>query len=73
VLALGLGLSTLWLRNRIHVRCAWSNITFFKGAACYGLNGSFPFNVATKEFGKVVTMSVDCVKLSKKIDTAEEL
>lgn len=32
------------------------------GAACFGLqSGSFPFNVATREFGHVVTMSVDCM------------
>lgn len=41
-------------------------IVFFwiiSGAACFGLkSGSFPFNVATKEFGKVITMSVDCLK-----------
>jgi len=35
------------------------------GAACFGLpSGVFPFSVASKEFGKVVTMSVDCLHIS---------
>jgi len=33
------------------------------GAACYGLkSGNFPFNVATREFGHVISMAVDCLK-----------
>ena len=32
------------------------------GAACFGLkSGHFPFNVATAEFGQVISMSVDCL------------
>merc|ERR1712018_1034918 len=39
------------------------------GAACFGLrDGVFPFNVATKEFGKVVSMSVECLKVVPKME-----
>ena len=42
-----------------------SKIFIYLGAACFGLpSGVFPFSVASKEFGKVVTMSVDCLHIS---------
>ena len=44
-------------------------LILFLGAACFGLrDGVFPFNVATKEFGKVVSMSVECLKVVPKME-----
>ena len=52
-----------------HFIIFWNNddlfIFIYLGAACFGLpSGVFPFSVASKEFGKVVTMSVDCLHIS---------
>ena len=68
-----LQLNFIWFcmheNEKKHFIIFWNNddlfIFIYLGAACFGLpSGVFPFSVASKEFGKVVTMSVDCLHIS---------